>query len=644
MTMSTQQGLELLAEKAGEAFAPRLMLDDGGNNLLDQAQTLFRKALYQNPQLLALVKSLYQSPLTFLPPPSDPWSAKAAEILENPESARILDVNHSSIKGLRPRQMISDEVIEAYSKLLRKSGVRIGTTRLLDPRVERHHPMDRDIGFEELCTCREIFIPVFWNSHWTFARLVSLPHERSMVVEFYDSYPWANPQIPSVLLIWLEKRFGGVRMQVGFGASPHQATDSYDCGLFTLMGIRLMASGLRHLFQVEADEIMPTLRPRILAELLAGSLDPTSTDCQRFTQQQAVILKKETLLFFPGPNKFLGSGTTHADPLDLCSPEASIGDDIYLEANLHTAKLETTESTSSAAEECTTHCSVIVSSDRVISPMSPEHGPGSTSQTTDHASPEPTLSTSRSSNMGPLGATKPNRQQIAELLVASFADKTNIINCLRGAVATYRLMAGSSGEDPASLWHQLGIDRTGSPDVIRHRYTRFRFSQVLHQKLYGRKHHLEGCTCLVSRRTSCAVKSNAMSMLSVPRNEWRRAKATAKSSQIWSSLVECASPFLGEHASTVLCAIGHSTSTVESVSKGFEQYLCDGIACRLRDSKDHALGTLIAASGLFKALTGGWLPLHRLKIEGTLESLGSDFSIIMSMDRLPDKILLPTRK
>jgi Ulp1 family protease len=74
--------------------------------------------------------------------------------------------------------------------------------------------------------------------------------------------------------------------QVTASPGPEQK-NGYDCGLFVLMGIRLISSGRRHLSQAQSDDIMPTFRQRVLAKLLALSLNPLSTQFEEFKRKEA---------------------------------------------------------------------------------------------------------------------------------------------------------------------------------------------------------------------------------------------------------------------------------------------------------------------------------------------------------------------
>jgi hypothetical protein len=48
-----------------------------------------------------------------------------------------------------------------------------------------------------------------------------------------------------------------------------------------------MLAGRRHLSQVESDDIIPTFRQRVLAKLLASSLNPLSRQFDEFKLKEA---------------------------------------------------------------------------------------------------------------------------------------------------------------------------------------------------------------------------------------------------------------------------------------------------------------------------------------------------------------------
>jgi hypothetical protein len=51
-----------------------------------------------------------------------------------------------------------------------------------------------------------------------------------------------------------------------------------------LMGMRIIASRAEYLSQDEADAMIPDFRVRVLAELLAGRLDPLPSDYDTFLE------------------------------------------------------------------------------------------------------------------------------------------------------------------------------------------------------------------------------------------------------------------------------------------------------------------------------------------------------------------------
>ena len=102
------------------------------------------------------------------------------------------------------------------------------------------------------------------------------------------------------------------------GKSPRQRNDS-DCGLFVLLGIRLLVSGTTHLSQTEADTLMPGFRKRVLAELLAGCLNPSRSQYLEY-----LILDVEAQHRFKGAAPLVidrGTGAGFAtDPITFESP------------------------------------------------------------------------------------------------------------------------------------------------------------------------------------------------------------------------------------------------------------------------------------------------------------------------------------
>jgi hypothetical protein len=78
-------------------------------------------------------------------------------------------------------------------------------------------------------------------------------------------------------LNWIQFWFRNKRIKE-LTASPNpKQKNGIDYGLFVLIGIRLLSAGRPHLTQAESNALLPSFRERVLAELLASSLDPSES-------------------------------------------------------------------------------------------------------------------------------------------------------------------------------------------------------------------------------------------------------------------------------------------------------------------------------------------------------------------------------
>jgi hypothetical protein len=71
-------------------------------------------------------------------------------------------------------------------------------------------------------------------------------------------------------------------------ASPNpKQNNHFDCGLFVLLGIRLLSARKEHLSQAQSNELIPRFKQRVLAKLLASTLNPTKSHFDHFNQREA---------------------------------------------------------------------------------------------------------------------------------------------------------------------------------------------------------------------------------------------------------------------------------------------------------------------------------------------------------------------
>lgn len=496
--------------------------------------------------------------------------------------------------------MINDEVVDGYLELIRKSGVKISTTRLLKKFSShaKQHPVDRQINMNCLATSGAVFIPIHHSSftHWTFARLIAGQNNDSVIAEHFDSL---NLAPVTMLETWIRQRFPGIPMKLSQGRCPQQKNGT-DCGLFMLMGIRLMAFGAEHLSQSEADEIMPTFRSRVLAEILSGTLDPTPSDYSEF------IIRQEAAEQDAEPNiplsLYQGTGES-GQPICLDTPEPSLP-----EIN---------------SEDVSD----------ILPSSSDEHHTASLPSTDSSEYNGQILAAKHVSK-----STKPTGIKQGEKLsnlIESFAQEQSMVNMLRSAVMASRTRSVAAGPDTlAALWNELACDENPQHTLIT-RHLRERFSRMLYKEV----ERLGGSRDRVVPR----IRFQMETLLNChgDRATWKAAQAQAAKSSIWTELIECFAPFLGPQAPVVICACPQSTTTLESMTRNERCLFIRAIQSRLRDPHDQTLVTLGAASGLYNAITTNTLPRHTIAIERTVDLTLIDFAATVNLDEAPLRLPLP---
>lgn len=534
--------------------------------------------------------------------------------------------------------MINDEIVEGYLDLIRESGVTISTTRLLRKFKDSKNRIDRGINMDSLINCGPAFIPIHHTSlsHWTFARLVPGRGD-SVIAEHFDSL---NIAPVTMLENWLEQRFVGIQTKIIQGRSPEQRNGT-DCGLFMLMGIRMMAFGSQHLSQHEADEIMSTFRQRVLAEILAGTLDPTSSEYTEF------IVQEEMAAHNVQPQgscvEYEGAGDS-TQPICLDTPEPSpprIDDNCY--PGVQTSP---SDCSVSAPESCLLEVNGRDSPEVILS-QSNKSDKDKANDELNHQARLLSLDMScpvysemvsakqiRASKA--VKSSRPKERGHIEI-VESFAHEQSMINMLRSAVMAYRTKKSviSGSETLASLWIGLACEENPQHTlIIRHR--RERFSRMLFKEV----ERLGGSRTRVLPRVR--VQMEAMLNCQGDQKTWKAAQAQAAKSSIWTELVECVMPFLGAQSSVAICAISQSTTAIESMTRKERDSFFQGIQCRLRDPRDQIIPTLLAASNLYRAITEDTLPNHTLTIERRVDLEMMSFTAIANLEEALPKLPLPS--
>ncbi|CAM6002539.1 unnamed protein product [Sphagnum balticum] len=272
-----------------------------------------------------------------LPPLIQVWKDEARARLSRSKEARLCwikrgtatEYDFSTLKG---KVWLNDEVINEYIGLLRKAypETMFATTHFrkhtkgykVKPRTYTNESTyeDRDINWASLTAWGQILIPDGDGVHWTFVRLIHENPPTSITVQHYDSSNIRDPT--PELKASLETAFAGIPLNYVDGISPDQH-DGHSCGVFTLLGLRLLGQGSQHLSQDDADLIIPNMRERILAEILAGALDPTEEHHKNFLIMEELAEQKGETPKAPIPDypKIIEGDTNYVD-LTSPSPEA----------------------------------------------------------------------------------------------------------------------------------------------------------------------------------------------------------------------------------------------------------------------------------------------------------------------------------
>ncbi|KAH7363946.1 DHS-like NAD/FAD-binding domain-containing protein [Rhexocercosporidium sp. MPI-PUGE-AT-0058] len=190
-----------------------------------------------------------------------------------------------SLWRLKPGQYLNDEVINAYLELLQRSiaspSQRIADSfTILATKVNRPFKQLLDTGIYS------IYLPINQNYHWTFAVITSKSKNDALCWTYYDSL---SGEAPGSLLEWIQNWFPNKKTEELMASPNPIQNNGTDCGLFVLMGIRRLIARRSHLTQAESDTLMPLFRERVLAELLASSLDPSESQYRELERKETNV-------------------------------------------------------------------------------------------------------------------------------------------------------------------------------------------------------------------------------------------------------------------------------------------------------------------------------------------------------------------
>jgi len=567
-------------------------------------------------------------------------------------NVEIRDVStSSSLPLLRPGEMINDEIVEAYTKLIREScSSLISTTQLLEPYTTKQNLIDREesINLATLRGCGQLFIPIHLELHWTFAHIQ--PNlDGSLFVNYHDSMGGAAP---SKLRQWLEDRFANTDFSLFEATGPKQL-DLVDCGLFMLMGIRLLALGSQHLTQSEADEIIPVFRDQVLASILAGTLDPSHSDYEDFIERDRVASLKRKSPESDTPNsndvlmeidveQWLKSAPSSLDRhahLRLESRAGSGYSQAPVERELH-PQLESSIPKLAPLDIPVTQA---IHHTLKVDSMDLEN---SNSKTADEASPTLnnlagtlSLNTVQFLVVGDpveVVAIEQNKKlRHVYTAAASFAGELGMVKMLKEAVLAYRSQTFAAADDQslAALWKNLNCEE-GQPNTVMQRHQREVFSCQFSAEL-------ERFTGQNSRSTS-KIRRQMQNLLGCGPNKkvFQAAQKQASRARFWTELITLFQPYLLEPR-VAIAASSESTTFLESMPSNEKEVFYKILRARLTDPEDKLLPTLSSASALFMGVIEKTLSkeiaLEQRQV--TLNAMG--FAAAVSVTPGPWKLQIP---
>jgi hypothetical protein len=550
------------------------------------------------------------------------WQSKVMQQLDAGEgriaNIDIPNVSDVSLQSLRPGTMINDEVVDGYLDLIRKSGAIISTTRLLENFTTKIHPYDRQMGQIEYLP-RQAFIPIHHQTcnHWTFARIVPGGREVAMRIEHFDSFPDGN--IPPKLKSWIKQYFPDATLEPG--TSPEQ-NNGTDCGLFMLLGIRMMAPGSHHLSQSKADEVLPKFRGRVLAEILASTLNPTELDYANFVAEDELaaekLIKHQPHLVVPhGDGNNFGCPIVFTDSPESTWLEADGDGDIPCSFTVPADHHAVETAAIQAGSVVNKAMGYLQQQTNFLSLSSVSNGPLQSIQSS--ISPVP----------------KKEYSDVVRSYIRSFGTEQLMIEMLKGAVTAGRIKEKSGGgESLAFLWVGLGCEES-SQHALWTRFDREKFSR----KFFGELSKLG----VGSSSRDKFIRPHMQKLLDCEHDEknYKAARRQAQKSGIWTELVSLTTRFLGYDTSVAICAAPESTHAMELLGLGERADFLAGIESRLRNPEDHLLDTLGKAHLLFDAVTTNMLPEHTLPIERQVDLKLISFEAALSLDEAPLRLQLP---
>ena len=470
-----------------------------------------------------------------------------------------------SLWRLKPGEEPNDEILNAYLELLRGSAVSV------DLSIEETHVLNllpnsrlkRSDGLIQKGTYT-IFIPIHAAHHYSFAVIRSKNKDDPVRWEYYDSLGRKPPQ---KFLNWVNMRFPEAEREKEPGSPNPEQKNGVDCGLFVLMGIRLMSAGRRHLSQAQSDDIIPTFRQRVLAELLASSLNPSSGQFEEFQLKEA---RADTIL-------------SQVNPAEESGDSITAGDQNNRENN---------------------------PSGLFVSPSPSDPGEDTESASSDALDESEELVQVKTSTQ-----KFPRKKKSPEQIASTFAEEASMVKMLREAVSVERTsQKGQKIENMrlSDLWHMIRTEKR----ALKQRHVHYEFSRQFwaEMKALNRVPHQRGP---VPKATISKVMSKLK--ITTPTN-WKYILQSAQRTSVWTELADIFKDDL-RHPSVVLCAVPDATYTLETMTLTNRKVFFETICSTLKVPENRILARLKAAEALYWEVMHNNLPASDLPIETYDENL-----------------------
>lgn len=195
-----------------------------------------------------------------------------------------------SLWRLARGQWLNDEILDAYFGLLKVPANQSIEKTTTIPYFLRSRRTPSSLQKIIDTGSYTLYVPINSRNHWSFGVVSKKKGDTVRWTHFSST----EGQVPDEFRRWLTAVFPMDIKEDHIQGYPKQNNDD-DCGLFVLLGIRLLSSSEGYPSQEQSNAIIPRLREKILAELLASSLNPSASEYEEFLKKEAMadILRPE---------------------------------------------------------------------------------------------------------------------------------------------------------------------------------------------------------------------------------------------------------------------------------------------------------------------------------------------------------------